>query len=263
MTFILVFLCLVAAGLSIAYSLFPASKARKGVRRAIAQLEALDREVGEQKQSLHNAVSLSAKAYVDEIRAGRLRAIPLDELKRHGSGMRLQALKDAGIRNLADLQGWSSVRLEQLRGVGPRSAGMIAQIVTGLTSQSNSLAIPHPTIPTVQDRDRALYQAIYCLGSFEAQIPSQHEKLRECIESFTARQEQINSRIKFIKWLPRFGKSRSVKEATAEAEALADQLSGGSPTANLCFGLSESLAKVKSLSGSAIVECRRFLNQLL
>jgi tellurite resistance protein len=252
MTFILLFLCLVAAGLTIAYSLSPASKARKKVRRAVAQLQALDREVGEQKQSLANAVSRSAKAYIDEIRAGRLRAIPLDELKRHGSGMRLQALKDAGIRNLADLQGWSSVRLEQLRGVGPRSAGMIAQIVTGLTSQSNSLAIPHPTIPIVQDRDRALYQAIYCLSSFESQIPGPNQKLRECIENFTARQEHINSRIKFIRWLPGFGGSQNVKEATAEAEALAGELAGSSPTANLCFGLSESLAKVKFLSGSAI-----------
>jgi tellurite resistance protein len=252
MTLILLFSFLVAAGLSVAYSLSPASKARKKVRSAVALLGALDREVGEQKQSLQNAVSLTARAYIDEIRAGRLRAIPLDVLKRHGSGMRLQALKDAGIQNLADLQGWSSRRLEQLRGVGPRSAGMIAQIVSSLTSQSNSLAIPHPTIPIVLDKDRALYRAIYCLGSFESQIPGQYQKLRASIEDFTARQEHINSRIKFTKWLPGFGASESVKDAIAGAESLAGELTAGHPTANLCSGLSESLAKVKSLSASPI-----------
>jgi ABC-type Na+ efflux pump permease subunit len=88
MTLILLFLFLVAAGLFVTYSLSPASKARKRVKGAVAQLTALDREAEEQKRSLEKTVSSSAGRYIAEILAARLREISLDELKRHGSGMR-------------------------------------------------------------------------------------------------------------------------------------------------------------------------------
>ena len=97
MTFILLFFCIVAASLFSAYSLSPASKARKKVKGAVAPLQSLDKEVDEQGQLLENAVSRTASSYIAEIRAVRLREISLDEMKRHGSGMRLQALRDAGI----------------------------------------------------------------------------------------------------------------------------------------------------------------------
>ena len=57
----------------------------------------------------------------------------IDELNRQTSGLRLQAVKDAGLRNLADLQGWDVNRLVQLRGIGPKSAGSIAYLVSSLT----------------------------------------------------------------------------------------------------------------------------------
>ena len=129
---------------------------------------------------------------------------------------------------------------------------MITQIVASLTAQSNALAIPHPTIPFTLDRDRSLLQAIYRLVSFQSQIPGQHQKLREIIQDFTARQEQINSQTRFSRWLPRIGKSQKVREAVAEAEALADELTASHSSAKLFSELTGSLAKVRALTAGAI-----------
>ena len=156
----LLLLLLIVPGVSIAYSLSPASRARKRTREAVATIESLESEIRTQDENIRNAVSQTASSYVHEIRTERLGSIQVDELKRHGSGMRLQALKDAGLTTLADLQGWNDYRLSQLRGVGPKSAIPIAQIVNKLTSESNALLIPHPVLPFSLDRERLLLQAI-------------------------------------------------------------------------------------------------------
>ena len=99
MIWLLPLVLLIAAGIFIAYSLFSAAaKARKRASKAVTALRAVDSELRSQYQEIQNSVSQAANSYIQEVRAGRLRSMPLDELKRHESGLRLQALKDAGIR---------------------------------------------------------------------------------------------------------------------------------------------------------------------
>jgi hypothetical protein len=95
------------AGFFVAYRLSPASAASKRASKAVAALESLDSELKKQRQDIDSSLSQAASNYIQEVQVGRLRSIQLDELKRHASGMRLQALKDVGIRTLADLRGWN------------------------------------------------------------------------------------------------------------------------------------------------------------
>ncbi len=108
---LLLLLPLLALGVYIAYAWSPATAARKAAGKAVGALEALGRELESQKRSNQESVSRAASSYAQEVRIARLRAIPVDELRRHTSGLRLQPVKDAGLRTLADLQSWNGQRL--------------------------------------------------------------------------------------------------------------------------------------------------------
>ena len=237
----LLLLLLIVPGVSIAYSLSPASRARKRTREAVATIESLESEIRTQDENIRNAVSQTASSYVQEIRTERLRSIQVDELKRHGSGMRLQALKDSGLKTLADLQGWNDYRLSQLRGVGPKSAIPIAQIVNKLTSESNALLISHPILPFSLDRERLLLQAIYRQWWFHSNLSAQRLKLQESVLNVQQRQSEVFEKTAFSRWFWGFGNSEVIKKGIAEADETCRDLEGSSPTGQLCEELSRKL----------------------
>ena len=102
---------LAIAGVSVAYRFSPAAKLKARIHNALSPVENLDADVRRLQETLRAEIESVAKQYVEAIYTSRLRAIPVDGLKKYASGMRLQALKDVGIRTVADLQGWNEYGL--------------------------------------------------------------------------------------------------------------------------------------------------------
>ena len=201
MILILPLIALLAAGIFIAHKFSPASGARNRATKAVATLQTLDIELRSQYQDIQNSISQAATSFIQEVRAGRLRSIPLDELKKHEGGLRLQALKDSGIRTLADLQGWNENRISQVRGVGPKSASSIARLVYQLSSASNALPIRSPTPPFALDRERILLQAIYRDCWFEIHLSPQRKEFDNTTRLFEERLFQVVTTTTLARWL--------------------------------------------------------------
>jgi hypothetical protein len=190
----------------------------KRATRAVAILQTLDTELRSQHQDIQNSISQAATSLIQEVRTGRLRSISLDELKKHEGGLRLQALKDSGIRTLADIQGWNENRISQVRGVGPKSASSIARLVSRLSSVSNALPIPSPTPPFALDRERILLQAIYRDCWFEIHLSPQRKGFDDTIRHFEERLSQVVATTTFSRWLWSLGARVGAAQPAAPAQ---------------------------------------------
>ena len=252
MPLLLLFPLLIAVALYIAYSRSSAAAARRQTRSAVAVPETLHREIQTQDRLLREMLSQAATTYVQDIRVRRLQAIPVDELRRQAFGLRLQALKEAGLLTLADLQGWSGNRLTQLRGVGPKSAATIAYVAGVLISQSNALPVHYPLPASAQGPGKPLLQAIYLLRWSQSWLPEKHKQLLSLLRDFRARQTRVLSRTGFIRWLWGFGSHPDIQAATTEAEALARELQGQNTAAQLRSELSGLLATVRTLQSNGV-----------
>ena len=173
----LVAVCFVAA--AIAYAVSPPARVKKRASRVVAALSTISSELQDAIIGIRNELVQSARQYAQEIRLGRLREIPIEEVKKHQGGLRLQALHGVGIHTLADIQGWDAGRILQIRGVGPASARPIASIAASLIADSNKLPIPHPVPPFSLNTTRNLIQAIYRLRLYS----SYHRRKRKTVRT--------------------------------------------------------------------------------
>ena len=224
---------LIVAFGALAYAVSPAAKIRQRADRAISQLEHLQRTVQNMHARASRNVQDAAQGYVQQVRLGRLRAISIDELKNHASGLRLQALKDIGLRTLADLQGWPASRLVQVRGVGPDSATRIASIVAALTQQSNQQPILYPWPGTEGGPEHPLLEAICQLGRIETWFADPDQLIHRHVESFRNRRLGIRAKTTFFKWLFGFGGSADLDAAAWEAVAMERELMGDGELARI------------------------------
>jgi hypothetical protein len=78
---------LLIAGSFLAYRFSSASKVKKRMQEGLSLFEELNAESGRLRQSLQNEIELSSSQYIQGVNAARLKAIPLDELKKHATGM--------------------------------------------------------------------------------------------------------------------------------------------------------------------------------
>jgi len=246
------FVLLVPAGTFIAYLFSAAARAHKRARKAVAELEILDAEVKAQYQKIQDAVSQAGNSFIKEVCSERLRSIQVDELKRHGSGIRLQALKDAGFRNVADLQGRSAEQLSQIRGVGPKSASMIVWIVSRLISESNALPIRLPTPPFASGREHELLQAVYRDCWFEDSVAARGAVLDSKIQVFKVRLSQIRKQTRFTAWIWSFGTSATVRSGVEDANNLYQELDADHIVARLRTDLPKRLDDCRTLCSSRI-----------
>jgi uncharacterized tellurite resistance protein B-like protein len=252
MILILPLIALLAAGIFIAHKFSHASRARERATKAVATLQTLDIELRSQYQGIQNSISQAATSFIQDVRAGRLRSIPLDELKKHEGGLRLQALKDSGIRTLADIQGWNENRISQVRGVGPKSASSIARLVYQLSSASNALPIPSPTPPFALDRERILLQAIYRDCWFEIHLSPQRKEFDNTKRLFEERLSQVVTTTTLARWLWGFGAPETVRSGIAVAAAICSDLEGDSSAAKLYEDISSRLATCRSVCSGRI-----------
>ena len=252
MVWLLLFLLVAVAALGIAYSRSAAVRAKHQANISLATLTDLDRNLQQQDEYARGNFARVAGSYVQEVRFQRLQGIPLDELKKHASGARLQALKDFGVRNLADVQGWTAGRLTQIRGVGPKSASLMAFAVNVLTAQSNALPIPHPVPTSSRKRDRQLLEATYCLRWNQANIPGKKQELQPFLAEFRTSRKRVHARASFVHWLAGFDGNDEVQNGIAEANATASRLVGDGSVAQLRRELVKLLGQADAFRGNGV-----------
>ena len=202
------FFLLLTVGTFLAYRFSSASKVKKRMLGALSPFEELDAELRCMRQSLQNDIELSSSQYIQGVNAARLKAIPLDELKKHATGMRLQALKDVGIWSVADLQGWNEYRVSQVRGVGPKSAGAIVKAVSRITAATKAIPIDHPAPPFSGDTKRQLMQALYRQHWFDVHIAEQSDLFTKDLALHQITRDEVVTKSSFSRWLWKFGSTR-------------------------------------------------------
>jgi hypothetical protein len=174
--------------------------------RALSALEGLDQGIRTFQQRAVEARALAGRNYVLEIQRRRLQAIPIDELKRHAPGARLQALKDFRLTTLADMQNRSANSLIQIRGIGPDSAMRIAAAVATVTELSNRQPIPVPWPGSEHGAERPLLEAICHLGRAESWFADPKGRMPVLIREFRDRAAEVRRGTSFGRWLTSLGK---------------------------------------------------------
>jgi uncharacterized tellurite resistance protein B-like protein len=218
------FFPLFAAGTVLAYRLSSASKVRKRMQDALLPFEGLETELHRLRQSLQSDIELSSNQYIQRVHTDRLKAIPLDELKKYATGMRLQALKDVGIWSIADLQGWNEYRVSQVRGVGPKSASAIVRAVEKVTAATKAAPIAHPIPPFSIDIDRHLMQALYRQHWFNTHIDEQSSAFARWLSFHQNTRDEVITRTSFRHWLWTFGSNEAIRQSIDRAQSMVGTL---------------------------------------
>ncbi|MDE2107221.1 MAG: hypothetical protein KGL39_59035, partial [Patescibacteria group bacterium] len=195
---VILIVLLFIAGYWIAYSVSPASKARKKAGATVLRLLTLLRGIDEAHRQANDQETKAAQSFAREVRRFRLKAIKVEELKRHASGLRLSALRNIGIEDLSQMEGWGSQRLMQIRGIGPDSAHRIASIVDSLCRQSNEQPIPYPTEGQMTTAGYQVMESIYIDIQTQTFFREPKVQLQSVIEDFQARQSRVRTQTGFF-----------------------------------------------------------------
>lgn len=240
---VMLFLLVVIAGLMIGHAVSAAGQARRKAGQFLTRVESLVKGLQAAKAKAEENVGLAARNYTIEFQTLRLRSIRVDDLKRRASGLRLQALKDAGLHTLADLQGWSATRLAQLRGIGPDSSVRIANAASSLIAETNRLPISWPTPGDTSDRSRTLLGAVCVKRQVGTFVMDPSGDLSFIVESYRALHASVRSKTTFLRWIRGFGSHSDVLEGIKESDAMVRGLQGGSPHALIFDVFSQRLAE--------------------
>lgn len=245
---IFLLLALVFIGFGVAYLLSSASRARRRANAAVNHLLGLENRIAQTHQQARAAVAAAAKSYVEDVRHQRLAAIGVDELKRHASGLRLQALKDAGLHSLAHIRKWDYQRLIQLKGVGPDSASRIATLVATLCHQSDNKPIPHPSEGPLTTPGYKVFEAVHIATEAQKAFAAPTAQLQSVIKEFKERRNRIQTATGFFAWFPGFGKKPGIENARCEAGALEADLQHTHPASGLNRGLNHDLNRFAKMA---------------
>lgn len=248
---LLFFFLLLIAGTFLAYRFSSASKVKKRMQEALSPFEELDTESRRLRQSLQNEIELSSSQYIQGVNAARLKAIPLDELKKHATGMRLQALKDVGVGSVADLQGWNEYRVSQVRGVGPKSASAIVLAVSRITAATKAVPIDHPAPPFSADSERELMQALYRQHWFEMHIGEQGDAFAKSFAIHQNTRDEIVTKTSFGRWLWKFGSNETIRQNVNQANSMIESLEEGT-SRSIRDKLSTSLSEVRAVCANRV-----------
>lgn len=248
---LLVLALLAAVGVLLAYRFSPAAKLKARLRKALSPFEDLDSEIRGLQQTLKNETESLTDQYIRGVYSSRLKAIPVDELKKYASGMRLQALKDVGVRTVADLQGWNEFRVSQVRGVGPKSASAIVRSVNTVIAAAKAIPIPHPIPPFSVDSERQLMQALYRQRWCGIHISDPATEFAAIVSSQQCTRDAILAKATFAHWLWKFGTSSTIRTSLEEADALIGALADTKLQA-LKEALSRSLSDCRAICANRV-----------
>jgi len=240
-----------AVGISLFYRLSPAAKLRTRLRAALSPFEDVESEVRRLRQSLKQEIESLTASYIQAIYAGRIKSIPLDELKKYATGMRLQALKDIGIGTVADLEGWSEFKVSQVRGVGPKSAYAIVHSVAAVIAAAKAVPIPPPLAPFSTEPERQLMQALYRERWFETHVSDQASTFATTVASNQSTRDAILAKTTFSSWLWKFGSNDTIRRCIEEGETLIGALADPAAEERK-EGLSQLVAECRTLCANRV-----------
>ena len=249
---LVLFVLLLVAGYWIAYSISPGSKARKKAGATVLHLMTLLRGLDEAHRQASDQETKAAQSFAREVRRLRLKAIKVEELKRHASGLRLSALRNVGIEDLSQMEGWGPQRLMQIRGIGPDSAHRIASIVDSLCRQSNEQPIPYPTDGQMTTAGYQVMESIYIDIQTQTIFREPKVQLQSVIEDFQARQSRVRTQTGFFAWFPGFVTKPAIQKAIAEAAAMEADMKHTHPTSSLNTRLSHDLDRLAGLRRNGV-----------
>lgn len=139
---------LLFVGVACAWALSPAGRLRRRIRKRMRAPRRLVRAIGRDLQELDRALDASARSYVEAQVLERMRSLSLDSLKDEGAKrVRWGALRDEGLRTVADLHGMSALRIARVKGVGATTAPRIAAAVKRSAQREREKP---PTAPGVE-----------------------------------------------------------------------------------------------------------------
>ena len=215
---------LIAAGVSLGYRFSSTAKLKTRIQDAMSPLEELDSAIRGLQQALQSEIESLTARYIQEIYASRLKAIGVRELRRYANGMRLQALKDAGIRTVADLEGWDESQVSRVPGVGQKSACAIVRSVEMATAAAKAVAIPHPSVPFSGKSERQLMEALYRHHCFGTHFSDQAAAFATTVASHQSTRDAILAETTFSRWLFELGSTPTIRWSLDQGETLIEEL---------------------------------------
>lgn len=252
---------LTGGGVFLAYKRSPAARARKRVDAAARSLEEMQAEARDIRQRTQSDLQAAGRSYKEQIQRSRLSAISIDALKLYGSGMRLQAVRDAGHWNLAAIEGMDERSLSRLRGVGPKSAGMMARAAATAIAKSRAEPIPWPSAPFVEAQEQALVRAVYRVLWLERSLTETIRKLDEVVAHAAEVSSTVASGTSLLRWMWRMGASEGCRKSISAAEQWMADLEEPGETTNVRDALAKLLAEARSVTSSQVdreILCRDF-----
>lgn len=129
----------------------------ESISRALADIDFILRDTENLKAKITDVVS----ALLEEQVKSLLSDMNVDELNRDKRGIRISALKNAGIENLGQLYGVSRGRLESIDGVGEVSANIIFNAVHNIAELTKGNAKLKLTLEDGLEQLKALLPLVY------------------------------------------------------------------------------------------------------
>ena len=224
-----------------AYSNSSASRARLRARGALETLEGLDHSIKLFQGKVRQATELAVKNYVNRVRASRLRAISVEELKNLAPGVRLTALRSSGISNLADLQGRSANSLLQIKGIGPDSASRIASAAARVIDAMNRHPIPIPWLGELDQADWSIFNSIYHMNRGQIWFNDPNDKFQDLLKNYRDQYLKIKDGTTFSNWLINLFTPCGVALASEMADLLQKRLEERNDAGQVVQGLKDHL----------------------
>ncbi len=173
-----------------------------------------------------NSVLAAAQAYRDQIVRQQLAAVSIDEFKNHLGGLRLRAVKDAGLGTLLDLQNWSFDRLVGLSGVGSETALGVVTIARQLTDGIRATPVPFPN-PSLPDSNGAALFAQVAYLRHAQHLPGWRAWVSGIEAQILAQEDSITRNTTFSRWLASLSTTSRFKRAIAASRILDESLRAG------------------------------------
>lgn len=185
---------------------------REGFEQAVADLCAIEQS----QQNAAQEIRALTKAALEERQDAALREIDVEQLNAGKNGIRVSALRKAGINHLAQLQGKTQHQIEMVPGIGPDNAQKIYAAMKALTARLKQDGAVRFNLTSLTPGEEKLLRRLYALRSTQALI-GQAKTLRTEAEAQQNALRAIAPATGAVRWL--FASKAKKEEALRALEA--------------------------------------------